>query len=262
MRQIIETSGLDIGYKGKSLASGLNLRLERGVVTALIGRNGVGKSTLIKTLTGHLKPLAGRITIDGRPLENLSRKDLSKLVSLVTNEADMTGGLRLSELVELGRIPYTGAGGRLSASDRKLILSALDTVGIAHKADSFVSELSDGERQKGLIARGLVQDTPVIIMDEPFSCLDVASRLEMLALVITLARDRDKAILFSTHEVAEALRMVARIWAFLPGKVEEGSADELIRGGAIDHLFDNPNVRYNRERQEFFLTDGKNLLQF
>lgn len=255
MEPILYTKNLSIGYKGRSLIKGLNLSLEQGTLTAMIGRNGVGKSTLIKTLTGELTPIEGEVLIDGESIDQISTKRMARLIALVNTEPHMAGGLRLHELVGLGRIPYTGHIGLLDKTDKEIIFNAIETVGLGHKYDSFVGELSDGERQKGMIARGLVQDTPIIIMDEPFSFLDVAARLEMLDMINRLAEKEGKAILFSTHEVSQALRMVKRVWMFVndAGKenVVEGTPTELIEKGTTDKLFPNSKVTFDKEKGEF-----------
>lgn len=252
MKDFLQTSKLAFGYKGKRIAENVDLRLKGGV-TALIGRNGVGKSTLIKTLTGNLKPLGGEIEICGKPLGEYDLKALSKTVSLVATDFNQAGGLRLHELVALGRIPYTGKFGKLDKDDKDKIEAAIETVGLTHKKDAFVAELSDGERQKGNIARGLVQETPLIIMDEPFSFLDVASRLEMMEIMRELTDSEEMTILYSTHEVTEALKSADRIWLMSRGEVKEGSPTEIIDSGAIEMLFDNPRIRFDSEKESFYL---------
>lgn len=255
MEEVLRIENLSVGYKNTPLASGINLELGKGKVTALIGRNGAGKSTLLKTITRSLKPLGGTIWIRGKKLDSLSGKALSKLMAVVTTDPDMAGGLRIEELVALGRIPYTGRIGLLGREDKKRIEEAMENVGIIHKTGSFVGELSDGERQKAMIARGLAQDTPILLMDEPFSFLDVAARLEMMALVRRLAHDEDKAILFSTHEVAQALRMADSIWAFVGDgtdkTVVQGSPLEIIERGDVDRLFPGSSVNFNQASGEF-----------
>lgn len=251
MSVILKTRNLSIGYKKIKIAEDLSLELRRGEVTALIGRNGAGKTTLIKTLTGNLSPFGGEIFLEGRKLGEYKRTELAKAMAIVNTDPNMAGGLRLKELVGLGRIPYTGRMGVESKADKDIIEKVLETTGIAHKKESFVSELSDGERQKGMIARALAQQTPIIIMDEPFSFLDVASRLEMLDLLNNLAKEDDKAILLSTHEVAEALKMSDQIWLFLREEMITGRPEDLIERGDIDRLFEDTKVKFDRERGEF-----------
>lgn len=255
MKGILETKDLAIGYKRKEIARGLNLTLRKGEVTSLIGKNGAGKTTLIKTLTGNLKPLGGEVLINGKGLEGYNRKELAKIMAVVNTDPHIAGGLRLKELAGLGRIPYTGRLGLQSKRDQEIVTKALEETGVIHKKDSFISELSDGERQKGMIARGLAQETPIIIMDEPFSFLDVASRLEMMALLKRLAKEKYKSILLSTHEITDALRMTDKVWLILEEGVIDGSPDNLIARGAIDKIFLNTQVRFDKERKEFRLLE-------
>lgn len=255
MNAILATEDLSIGYKGVQIADGLNLSLREGDVTALIGRNGAGKSTLIKTLTGNLPPLKGKITINKENITAYSRKELSRLISVVNTDPHMAGGLRLRELVELGRIPYTGRIGILSNEDNRIVEEALIATGVLHLKERYISDLSDGERQKGMIARGLAQETPLIIMDEPFSFLDVASRWEILELMKNLAIEKNKAILFSTHDVSEALRMADRIWLFTINGLLEGEPQNLISSGSIDLLFPQSRIKFDKEKGDFFLPD-------
>lgn len=265
MKEVLRTENLAIGYDGHPVMSGLNLTLCKGMVTAMIGRNGAGKSTLIKTLTKTLKPISGTAYIDGVSLADIPVRKMAKLVASISTDSDMAGGLRLHELVGLGRIPYVGRIGFLDKTDRKRIEEAIEAVGLMHKRNSFVGQLSDGERQKGMIARGLVQDTPVIIMDEPFSYLDVAARLEMLDLVNRLAMDEDKAILFSTHEVTQALNMAGKVWMFTKEgdceRIEEGTPEELVAAGAPGRLFPESQVQFDAESWEFRIKTSDNTCE-
>lgn len=264
MESILTVAGLNIGYKKRIVASDINLRLESGVVTALIGRNGAGKSTLIKTLTRHLQAKGGSIEIEGKPLERYGRKELAEKIAIVANEQTVSGGFRLRELVALGRTPFLNRLGILGDEDKRLVERAMEAVGVAHKAENYVAELSDGERQRGMIARGLVQQTPVIIMDEPFSFLDVAARIEIMALLKNIARSEGKAILYSTHEVTQALRMADRLWVFLSDSdsrqtiVREGGAREIIEKGWLDSLFDESQVKFDPEIMDFRFIDYQN----
>lgn len=241
---------LSIGYSDYILASDVNLSLGIGV-TALIGRNGAGKSTLIRILTGAMKPLGGKVLLNGKDIKSYSKKDKAKLVSLVTTDSDMAGGLRLKELVGLGRTPYTGRFGLLSNKDNEIVERSMEMVGISHKKDAFVAQLSDGERQKGMIARGLAQETPIIIMDEPFSFLDVASRLELINLISRLSRKQNKSILYSTHEISEALKTADTIWSFSTDGISEGSATDLIQRGEMDRLFPDQYVKFDTDSLDF-----------
>ena len=258
MKAGLEIEKLSVGYKRRPLIADFSAKLKEGTTTALIGRNGAGKTTLIKTLTRQLNPLKGQIWLDRRELSSYSRNELSKLMAVVTTEQNMAGGLRLKEFVEMGRIPFTGRFGRLSEEDREVVEQALKSVDLIHKQESFVSELSDGERQKGMLARALVQQTPLIIMDEPFSFLDIATRLEMNVLIRKLAHENNKTILYSTHEVGEALRMADEIWILTKNNMVAGPPQKLIDKGHIDQLLADTQVVFDRKTHEFRIEEKGN----
>lgn len=255
MKTVLSTQKLAIGYKRIPLLTDLDLQLLEGTVTAILGRNGAGKSTLIKTLGRHISPIGGQIFLKGKDLATFTRKELSKVISIISTDANSAAGLKLEELVGLGRIPYTGTMGILTNIDKDIIERTINDVGIEHKRGCYVSELSDGERQKALLASGLVQETPVLILDEPFSFLDVASRLEMLGLMKRLAKETNKSILFSTHEVSEALRAVDCAWAFIKEdgkeKIIQGTPAELIEWGTVNKIFPDSKVKFNRSTVEY-----------
>ena len=207
---IFTTRDLAVGYRnGKNtvtLLKELNLTLEKGKLVALLGQNGAGKSTLLRALTCDERPLAGRIEVNGKSLAEMSQKDRSRLIGLVSTERIQAGALTVTELVGLGRQPHTGFLGRLDEEDRDIVRQAMTDSGIIGKADEYVASLSDGERQKAMIARALAQQTPIIILDEPTAFLDVASRIETMRLLQTLAHERGKAVLLSSLPVADARR--------------------------------------------------------
>ena len=251
---LLTTEHLTVGYKRNDLATDVNLTLTEGL-TALIGPNGVGKSTLIKTLTGILKAKEGVVKLKDRNIREFSKKSLAREIAVVYTESGLAGGLRLHEYVSLGRYPYTGISGKLSSEDRDIIHDTLEVVGISHKSHSFVAELSDGERQKGMIAKALVQKTPLIIMDEPFTYLDVASRLEILSIMRTLTSGTGRAILFSTHEVTESLDFSDKIWIFKNRTIVEGSPDFLIDQGELGTLFESKNIYFDKTTRQFRIAD-------
>lgn len=257
MMESIRIENLSIGYRKQSLISDINLELCRGEITAMIGRNGAGKSTLLKTITGILKPISGKIYIEGQPAETITKRERARLIAVVSTAMYNAGGLRLHELVSLGRSPYTGALGLLTKKDTEIVDDVIEVVGLRHKANSFVSELSDGERQKAMIARALAQEAPVLIMDEPFSFLDVATRLEMTSLISRLAKNGNKAILYSSHDVSLALKTVDNIWAFCRNgdkdDITSGTPQQIIETGVADRIFDTTEVKFDRETKEFIL---------
>lgn len=247
---ILRTYDLSIGYKNGSarneVMGGINLSLHRGKLTALLGSNGIGKSTLIRTLSGAQPVLEGTVEIDGVSIENMGVRLRSTLLSLVYTDRSMIGGLTVRELVSLGRHPHTGFLGRLDDNDKRIVCQAVSDVGITHKIDSYVSELSDGERQKAMIAKALAQETPIIILDEPTAFLDVESRIETLRLLVNLAHRADKAILVSTHDVAQTLLHADELWVITNGhKMLCGVTEDLVLNGAMDELFSSEGICFN-----------------
>ena len=240
-----------IGYRGTPVADGLNMEISTGCVTALIGPNGVGKSTLIKTLTAEMPPLCGKVELMGKDISSYSRKELSRLQSIVTTDPVAAGGLTVKELVGLGRQPHTGFLGRMSDVDVNAGDRAMEDVGIYHKRNSYVAELSDGERQKTMIAKAIAQDTPVIVLDEPFSFLDVAARIEILQLLNDIAAG-GRCVLYSSHDVSQALRMAACVILFTRDrKLVSGTPEELVGTGAISTLFGSDKVVFSTAEKDF-----------
>lgn len=199
---------LSVGYKGFSpVVTDINVEIKSGELTCLIGSNGIGKSTLLKTLTGFLPKLGGRLLLDGRDIDLLSQRERAKYISIVlTYKADVQN-LSVAEMVGMGRMPYTGFWGKLNDDDREIVAEAINMVGINHLKDRMVQTLSDGERQKVMIAKALAQQTPIILLDEPTSFLDFPSKVEMLQLLHRLAKETDKVVFLSTHDLELALRI-------------------------------------------------------
>ena len=251
----LEGADLSIGYGEKIIASGLSIRIYPGDVASLLGPNGVGKSTLIKTLTGELEAVEGIVYVFGKDVESYSRKELSRLLAIVTTDSVLAGGLTVEELVGLGRQPHTGFFGRMDDDDRKATEEAMRRVGIIHKREAYVAELSDGERQKAMIAKALAQETAIIVLDEPFSYLDVAARIEILSLLKEIAAG-GKAILFSSHDVSQALRMASKAILFTPsGELISGTPARLIAERRLPLLFPRRNVVFSEEAKDFIAAE-------
>lgn len=251
-RNIIETDQLSIGYRRHTVAEGIADSIGSPNVIALIGPNGVGKSTLLKTLTGELAPLSGSVKIDGKAPASYSRRELARLLSLVTTDADNSvGGLTVRELVSLGRQPFTGFFGRLSDEDNCAVDEAMERVGIAGKSSSFISNLSDGERQKAMIARALAQQTPIIILDEPFSFLDPTARIDIFMMMRREASEQGKVIILSTHDVAQALRLADRLWMMGDGKFYCAAPDDKRVPSIVSSIFKSRNVVFSEELMDF-----------
>lgn len=248
---VIEANDLSIGYKRsgravKCVHEHLSFALYSGELTCLLGPNGAGKSTLLRTISASQQALSGEWLLNGRPANAYSERELSRCIGLVLTDRTSAGGLRVSELVSLGRYPHTGFFGRLTRDDRELVQQAMEWVGIADKAHSYVAQLSDGERQKVMIAKALAQECPVVLLDEPTAFLDVVSRIEMMNLLHDLAVKQRKTILLSTHDLEQALQLADRLW--LLSKSEGmvcGNTEDIVLSKAIDRFFRKGNISFD-----------------
>ena len=196
---------LSIGYSHKVIAADINAQIKGGELTCLIGRNGTGKSTLMRTLAGFLKPLGGSALLDGHDVSRLSPAERSHLISVVLTDRVDVDGMRVKDLVSVGRQPYTGFFGKMSSDDEEVVNKAIADVGMTDFAGRQVNSLSDGERQKVMIAKALAQQTPVILLDEPTAFLDYPSKKEMFQMLSQLCHEQGKAVLVSTHDLDIAL---------------------------------------------------------
>lgn len=246
---LLSAENLRVGYllgkKEIKVCDGMNFELKRGELVALLGPNGAGKSTLLRTLSSSLQPLSGNVYYSGRLLKNISQRDLSRKISVVLTDHTQAGGLTVSELVSLGRQPYTGFFGRLKARDLRLVDEAINSVGLSFKSNSYMAELSDGERQKAMIAKALVQETDVLLLDEPAAFLDVASKLELMALLRQIAVERDCAVLFSSHDVEQALTLSDKLWLMSRAGLLCGCTEDMVLQGHLSDLFRSNNVRFD-----------------
>lgn len=253
---ILSAKDLTVGYrKGNSTSpviSGLNLSLSRGKLVALIGANGIGKSTLLRTLVGNQPPLEGEVSISGIRIGEISRKNLSLLLGIVNTERTQAGALTVREVVSLGRQPYTGFLGILSKNDKSIVEKAMQDAGILHKASSFLAELSDGERQKVMIAKALAQCTPIIILDEPTAFLDVASRMETMLLLHNLAHKQNKAVLLSSHDLSQSMMLADELWAVTNDrKIISGNTEDVVLSGAMDSIFASSIISFDLLQGDF-----------
>lgn len=256
-RRLLSLENVAVGYDGEPLYENVDLAVERGELVSLLGANGAGKSTLLGCVTGMLAPLRGRVEIAGESLAGIPKPRLARLVSVVKTGQTFAGALTVEELVSLGRQPHTGFFGRLSRRDREVVSRAMEAVGVSGFASRQVASLSDGERQKAMIARALAQETPVMALDEPTAFLDVASRLEILRLLARLAREEGKAIILSSHDIPSALRLSSRLWLILPGaagersRVVDGTPDSLVASGVFGRLFPGRDVCFDPILRDF-----------
>lgn len=253
---VIRTRALAVGYTTKQVLDGIDLEVSRGTVTVIIGANGTGKSTLLRTLSATQPALSGSIEIEGRDPHRMSHRELARTLSIVYTDRAMSGGLTVSELVGMGRHPYTGFFGHMSADDRRVVERAMADVGIGHKAESFLSDISDGERQKAMIARALAQDTSVLMLDEPTSFLDAASRLEVLSLIGRLAHERGTAVLLSTHDTSAALGVADNVITVVPTatpSVALHRVDDPALKSRLDAVFGDRGVRFDSTLRDFVI---------
>lgn len=254
MENLLEIKDLAIGYGKMSVTDGINASLKEGCVTAVLGANGAGKSTLLKTLTGELRAMSGEVVLCGRRLQLYKRAEISRLVAIVTTDRVTNGGMSVEEVVATGRYPHIGLTPRLSDADREIVSRSIENVGIGHKRHSRLSELSDGERQKCFIARALAQDTRIIVLDEPFSFLDIAARIEIFDLLNRMAAEQDKAVLLSSHDVSQAVRMASELWLmYNDGKFVQTTPLAAAEQGLIGKLFGSDHVIYDVKQHDFVL---------
>ncbi|TCN70055.1 ABC transporter ATP-binding protein [Acetobacteroides hydrogenigenes] len=253
----LKATGLGIGYSaGRSQATllheNLNLELKTGELTCLLGPNGAGKSTLIRTLVGFQPRLAGDVYIGGKPIKGYSQGEYAKLVSVVLTERSSIGGMTVRELVGMGRYPHTGYFGILRTKDHRVVERAIAQVGIADLAGKYVSELSDGERQKAMIAKALAQETPIIILDEPTAFLDLPSKIEVMVLLLNLAEQTQKSILLSTHDLELALQLADRLWLLAKDReLVSGVPEDLVLSGEFNSFFEREGILFDKETGSF-----------
>jgi len=276
--EVLQTRSLTIGYQGKkhsyfgkfkpnlagerlhTIVQDLSLELNRGELVCLLGPNGAGKSTLMRTLSGIQAPLAGSIEISGRPISKMSPKDVALNLSIVLTDRITVGNLSVYALVSLGRSPYTGWMGQLSKEDEAIVQEAIEITGITPFINAHISDLSDGERQKVMIARALAQDTPIILLDEPTAHLDLPNRVEIIRLLRKLTQQKGKSILMSTHELDLALQAADKIWLMQEKKdatqkvkshLLAGIPEELILNGEFEQAFARDGFLFDRTTGAF-----------
>ena len=230
MKEVLKTKGLKIGYKGQPLFPALDVVLHEGDHVALVGANGSGKTTLFKTLTGNLKPVEGQVELCGKPLETYSPNERAKLFSLVLTEKPDDLFLKVFDIVAAGRYPHSGLLAKLHEDDYLFIKEKLQITGVYHLIDRDFVSLSDGEKQKVMIAKALVQDTPIIYMDEPTAFLDYPSKVELMKLITRLAQEEQKTILYSSHDLELLMKHASTIWVVAKDKpLLAGTPNELNR---------------------------------
>lgn len=254
-KQILSFNSLRIGYisgkRKKIILPPLDASALQGELIAVIGRNGIGKSTLLRTLIGLQDPMGGDILLYDRDIKTISRKKLARLIGYISTEVVKVDKMTVYDLVALGRFPHTNWIGKIDDKNHRLILEALNKTGIEKMSNSFVTELSDGERQRVMIARLIAQDSGILVMDEPTAFLDIGNKYEILHLMRSLARENNKTIIFSTHDLHLAVNQADKIWLMLEKELMEGAPEDLMIRGAFDHLFDPLPMQFDPEHGVF-----------
>lgn len=225
----ITTNRLTVGFRGHRVVEDISLSLPCGRLVCLLGPNGAGKSTLLRTLCGFQPPIEGTVTISGSDITTMSAAEVARLVSVVLTDRPLTPSLTATEMVGMGRAPYTGFWGRLSDDDRRLVSEAMQTVGVDSLATRRMGRLSDGERQKVMIAKALAQHTPVIVLDEPTAFLDYPSKVAVMKTLARLAHDEGKTILMSTHDLELAAQLGDELMEIENKHIRKITADEVSR---------------------------------
>lgn len=255
---ILQASNISIGYthkkKENSIASNIDLSLEKENLIALIGANGIGKSTLLRTITGIQKPLSGTVLLNGKNIHELDSLTLAQNLSVVLTEKLPPSNLTVWELIALGRQPYTNWIGTLTDSDISKVNEAIELTQISHLASKRHYEISDGQLQIVLIARALAQDTPLIILDEPTTHLDLLHKAALLKLLKKLTQETGKCILFSTHDIDMAIQLSDEMIIMTPETVVQDQPCNLIMKGSFNTLFQDEHIVFDSEKGRFFFT--------
>lgn len=256
-RNILSASSLSIGYVTKKekvvISSNLNLNLQAGKLISLVGANGIGKSTLLRTLCGIQKPISGSVLLNEKDIQNFEPLTLAQNLSLVLTEKLPPSNLTVFELIALGRQPYTNWLGKLSDEDLEKVNQAMQLTQIESLADKKHFEISDGQLQKVLIARALAQDTPLIILDEPTTHLDLLHKVSVFKLLKKLSQETNKCILFSTHDIDLAIQLSDEMIVMTENNVVQDQPCNLISKGVFNSLFKDENIDFDNEKGKFVI---------
>ena len=247
--ETIRLSNLCIGYRSKNgtrvVAAGINAAIRSGELTCLLGANGVGKSTLLRTLSAFQPKLDGEIMMRSQEISSFTDKELSRMIGVVLTEKPDIRNMTVRELVALGRSPYTGFWGTLHDDDWQVVDEAISIIRIEALQDRMIHTLSDGERQKVMIAKALAQQTPVIYLDEPTAFLDFPSKVEMMQLLRRLAREQQKTIFLSTHDFELALQVADTLWLMENDSLSVGTPREMADSGALARYVERPGITFD-----------------
>lgn len=250
---VFKAQDLAIGYKDKTLSSNLNFELRTGILTSLLGSNGIGKSTLLKSISGLLDKKSGQLFVDDKNTDALSFAEFAKIISVVLTNENVNKELTVYELVKLGRQPYTNWLDQLTPQDEILIDKTLIDCEITDLKERKLSQLSDGQLQRTFIARAVVQDTPFIFLDEPSTHLDLYHKVRLFKLLKKLCIENNKCILFSTHDLDLALQLSDEIMLLKDNHFYHNTTENLINRGVFDRFFDTDDIVFDKERKQFLI---------
>jgi iron complex transport system ATP-binding protein len=258
----LRTCDLTVGYRARhrtrAVLEGVNVSVSRGQLVCLLGPNGIGKSTLLRTLAAMQPALAGRVELDARDARLLAPADLARRLAVVLTDRGAIDGLSARRVVELGRYPHVGWFGVLRHRDGIAVDAALAAVAASHLADQEISRLSDGERQRVMIARALAQQPSVLLLDEPTAFLDVPSRVELMALLRDLTRREHVLAIVSTHDLELALRVADVVWLVMPGgELASGAPEDVMLSGVVNAAFEGHRLRFHVADRSFRLLTGQ-----
>ncbi len=258
---ILDLHDLYIGYAEDAgrhiVAEALNASLPKGTMACLVGANGVGKSTLMRTLSGFQPALRGEVRIDGREIREYAPRELSGRVGVVLTERESVPDLTVEEVVGIGRMPYTNFWGTLTAADRRIVDEAIALVGIEPLRHRKIGRVSDGERQKTMIAKALAQQTDIILLDEPTAFLDYGSKVSVMRLLRQLAHEQGKSILLSTHDLEIAFQMADEVWILQRNGLQTGRLDALELQGVVSAFLSQSGLHYDRVTKRIVIDSEK-----
>lgn len=243
---MLNTENLNVGYGKKIVVNNVNIQVSKGEVFCLLGANGAGKTTTLRTLSGLLKPMGGKVFLNGKDISGINKKQLAKKLALVLTNRFAGSLMTVYDIVAMGRYPHTGFFGKLTQEDSEKIFLALETVNAKYLAERYFDELSDGEKQKVLVARALVQEPEIIILDEPTTHLDIKHRLELMEILKTLSKEKNIAVVLSLHEIDIALKSCDKVMLIKDNNVlAYGEPEDTVNEDIINELYGLKNKNFN-----------------